>query len=157
MGWPSLIWPLLSDTNRCKVAGKIGAAVIPGGRPQLSSWALSINPACRDPDAARQWIEFLVSPANTKRLLLEYGRGSPRLSTYADPECKQRIFYHSQLLEGLAGNQARFRIPPSQELSDYLDNEILKAIRGQTTPKAALDRTAARWREILTQTGYLRE
>lgn len=157
MGWPSLIWPLLSDTNRCKVAGKIGAAVIPGGRPQLSSWGLSINPACRDRDAARQWIEFLVSPATTKRLLLDYGRGSPRLSTYADPECKQRIFYHSQLLEGLAGNQARFRIPPSQELSDYLDNEILKAIRGQTTPQAALDRTAARWREILTQTGYLRE
>ena len=157
LGWPSLIWSLLSDTNRCKIAGKIGAAVIPGGRPQLSSWCLSINPACKDPDAARQWISFLVSPANTKRLLLEYGKGSPRLSTYSDPECERRIFYHSQLLAGLAGNEARFRIPPSQELSDYLDAEILRAIRGQTAPKAALDRTAARWREILTQTGYLRE
>jgi len=53
--------------------------------------------------------------------------------------------------------QPRFRIPPSQELSDYLDNELLKAIKGQTTPRAALDRTAGRWREILSQTGYLRE
>jgi multiple sugar transport system substrate-binding protein len=157
MGWPSLLWSQLSDTNRSKVAGKIGAALIPGGHPQLSSWSLSINPACKDLDAARQWLQFLVSPANTKRLLLQYGKGSPRLSTYADPECRQRIFYHSQLLAGLAGSQARFRIPPSQELSDYLDNEILKAIRGQSTPQAALDRTAARWREVLTQTGYLHE
>lgn len=157
LAWPSLFYSQLADTNRCKIAGKIGAAVIPGARPQLSSWCLSINPACKDPEAARQWIQFLVNPANSKRLLLEYGKGSPRLSTYSDPECKQRIFYHAQLLEGLAGSQTRFRIPPSQELSDYLDNEILKTIRGQTTPKAALDRTAAHWREILTQTGYLRE
>jgi hypothetical protein len=42
-------------------------------------------------------------------------------------------------------------------MSDYLDIELLKAIRGQTTPQAALDRTATRWQKILTQTGYLRE
>lgn len=154
LAWPSLLWSQLTDTNRCKIGGKIAAAVIPGGRPQLSSWSLGINPACRDLDAATQWIKFFVNRANTKRLLLEYGKGSPRISTYSDPECKAKIFYHSQLLEGLAGNQARLRIPPSQELSDYLDNELVKAVRGQTTPRAALDRTAARWREVLTQTGY---
>jgi len=59
------------------------------------------------------------------------------------------------LLEGFAATEPRLRIPPSQELSDYLDNELLKAIKGQSTPQAALDRTAARWREILKQTGYL--
>jgi multiple sugar transport system substrate-binding protein len=156
MAWPSLIWSDLADTNRYRIADRIGAAVIPGGHPQLSSWSLSINPATRDVDAAARWIQFLVSPENTKRLLLEYGKGSPRISTYADPECKQRIFYHSQLLQGLAGSQARLRIPPSQEMSDYLDGEILKTVRGEIPPKAALDHTAERWREILTQTGYLK-
>jgi ABC-type glycerol-3-phosphate transport system substrate-binding protein len=155
--WPSLLWSQLSDTNRCQIVGKVGAAVIPGGKPQLSSWSLGINPDCKDLDAACQWIRFFVNPTNTKRLLLEYGKGSPRISTYADPECEERIFYHAQLLTGLAGNQPRFRIPPSQELSDYLDNELAKAIRAQITPQAALDRTSARWREILTQGGYLRE
>jgi len=155
--WPSLVWAQMKDTNVCKIAGKIGAAVIPGGQPQLSSWSLGINPACKDLEAACQWITFFVNPANTKRLLLEYGKGSPRVSTYSDPECKERIFYLAQLLEGFAATRPRFRIPPSQELSDYLDNELLKAIKGQATPQAALDRTAARWREILTQTGYLRE
>lgn len=157
LAWPSLIWSQLADTNRCKIAGKIGAAVIPGGQPQLSSWSLGVNPACKDRDAAYRWIKFFVSQTNTKRLLLDYGIGSPRLSTYADRECQEKVFYLASLGEGFAGNQPRLRIPPSQELSDYLDNELIKAIRGQGTPRAALDRSAARWREILIQSGYLRE
>jgi len=157
MAWPTIMWSELGDTNRSTVSGKIAAAVIPGGRPELSSWGLSINPACKDIDAASQWVQFLVSPATTRRMLFQYGKGSPRTSTYSDPECATKVLYHSQLLQGLAGSQARLRITPSQELSDYLDEEILKAVRGETTPKAALDRAAARWREILAQEGYLKE
>jgi multiple sugar transport system substrate-binding protein len=155
--WPSLLWPQMNDTNVCKVVGKIGAAVIPGGKPQLSSWSLVASPACTNIEAAHRWMAFFVNQANTKRLLLQYGKGSPRLSTYSDPECKEKVFYLPQLLKGLADTQPRFRIPPSQELSDYVDKELLKAIRGQDTPRAALERTAAHWREILIQTGYLHE
>lgn len=157
LAWPSLIWRQLADTNRCKIAGKIGAAVIPGEQPQLSAWSLGINPACADLDAACQWLRFFVNPTNSQRLLLRYGKGSPRLSTYHDPECQRQVFYLSAVREGLAVHQPRFRIPPSQELSDYLDHELIKAIRGQSSPRAALDRTAARWREILVQSGQLRE
>jgi hypothetical protein len=32
---------------------------------------------------------------------------------------------------------------------------LIKAIRNQSAPQAALDRTAARWREVLTQHGFL--
>jgi len=107
MTWPSLVWAQMRDTNAWKIAGKMGAAVIPGGQPQLSSWSLGVNPACKDLEGAYQWIAFFVNPGNTKRLLLQYGKGSPRLSTYSDPECKQRIFYLAQLLEGsLAPNRA---------------------------------------------------
>jgi multiple sugar transport system substrate-binding protein len=157
LAWPSLIWSQLADPSRCKITGKIGAAVIPGGQPQLSAWSLGVNPACQDPEAAYLWIKFFVNQSNSRRLLLLYGKGSPRISTYSDPQCREKLFYLKTLLEGLAGNQPRFRIPPSQELSDYLDNELIKAIRGQVTPRAALDRTAARWREILTQSGHLSE
>jgi multiple sugar transport system substrate-binding protein len=157
LAWPSLVWSRLSDPIRCKITGKIGAAVIPGGQPQLSAWSLGVNPACKDLEAAYLWIKFFVNQSNSRRLLLLYGKGSPRISTYSDPQCREKIFYLKPLLEGLAGNQPRFRIPSSQELSDYLDNELIKAIRGQVTPRAALDRTAARWREILTQSGQLHE
>lgn len=153
LAWPSLMWAQLADTNRSKVAGRVGAAVIPGGHPQLSSWSLGINPECRDLDAACRWIQFFVNPANTKRLLLQYGKGSPRLSTYADSECRAAVFYLPQLLEGLAGTQPRLRVPASQELSDYLDHELIRAIRGQTPPQVALDRAAARWRAALAGNG----
>lgn len=155
--WPSLIWAQLRDTNVCKITGKIGAAVIPGGRPQLSAWSLGVNRSCRDPDAAYRWIEFFVNATNSRRLFMQYGKGSPRLATYLDTECKGTVFYLEQVLEGFTHSQARFRIPPSQELCDYLDNQIAETIRGRISPQAALDRTAGRWREILTETGYLRE
>lgn len=157
MGWPSLIWPQLTDTNRCKIAGRIGAAVIPGGQPQLSAWSLAIHPDCRDLDAARRWIRFFVERQTCRRLLLVFGKGSPRLSTYSDPQCQETVFYLTPLLEGLARTRPRLRIPPSQELSDHLDHELIRAIRGQSTPRAALDRAAARWREVLARRGYLRE
>lgn len=154
--WPSLLWAQLQDTNICKITGKIGAAVIPGGKPQLSAWCLGINPFCKHPDQARKWIEFFTNQSNSKRLMLQYGKGSPRISTYQDPECKEKILYLSDVLAGFAGNEPRLKIPPSQELSDYMDLQILKVIHGEFTPQAALDRTAARWAEILTQTGYLK-
>lgn len=155
--WPSLVWGLLKDTNTCKVKGLIGAAVIPGGKPQLSSWSLGLNPSCKDKDAAYQWLSFFLNRANAKRLMLEEGMGSPRVSTYSDPKCRQTIFYLSQMSEGLRGAQARFRIPPSQELTDYLDEQLIQVFQGTVTPAKALSRTAERWREILSETGLLKE
>ena len=154
--WPTLIWAQMQDTNLCKVSGHIAAAVIPGGRPQLSAWSLGVNQACPHPEAAFRWIRFLLSPTNTQRLFLEYGKGSPRLSTYQNPTCRRQVFFLPQMLQGLQHGEPRFRIPPSQELCDYLDTQISEAIAGHVSPRAALDRTAAKWRTILEQSGYLK-
>lgn len=151
--WPTLIRAQMQDTNLCKVSGKVAAAVIPGGRPQLSAWSLGINRACRDPEAAFAWICFLVNEANTRRMLLDYGKGSPRASTYRDADCRSKVFYLDPVLQGLEGSLPRFRIPSSQELCDYLDTQISEALAGRVTPQAALDRTAAKWRSILEETG----
>ncbi|MGH7950410.1 MAG: ABC transporter substrate-binding protein [Limisphaerales bacterium] len=155
--WPSLIWKQMQDTNLCKVYGKIAAAVIPGKRPQISAWSLGINRTSTNRDAAFQWVRFFVNKTNTKRLLLEYGKGSPRISTYRDVECRQKVPYLPQVREGLESGETRFRIPPSQTLCDYLDNQISEAVAGHVTPKVALDRTAEYWRTILKRTGYLKD
>lgn len=149
--WPSLVWGQINDTNVCRIAGNIGAAVIPGGRPQLSAWSLGVNPACRDFEAACQWISFFVNETNSKRLLLSHGKGSPWLATYADAECRREIFYLPALLPGLEGSTPRFRIKASQELLEVLDAELARAIAGQSSAPAALERTEARWREILSR------
>lgn len=155
--WPSLLWTRLNDTNACKVAGLLGAAVIPGANAQLSSWCLGVNPLCKDKEAAYKWLSFFVNRTNANRLLLEKGIGSPRLSTYSDPACRQKVFYLGEMIEGLKNAQPRFRIAPSQELTDYLDSELLHAIQGTSTPEKALSQTAARWRRILAETGHLKE
>lgn len=155
--WPSLIWKQMKDTNLCRISGKIAAAVIPGKKPQVSAWSLGINRVCPNPEAAFKWVRFYVNKTNTKRLLLEYGKGSPRISTYQNAECRQKVLYLPQVNEGLKGGKTRFRIPPSQILCDYLDNQISEAVAGHITPKVALDRTAEYWRKILKRTGYLKE
>lgn len=155
--WPSLIWEQMQDTNLCQVSGKVAAAVIPGIKPQVSAWSLGVNRNCQDSDAAFKWVVFYLNNANTKRLLLDYGKGSPRISTYQDVECRKEVFYLPQVRAGLESGIPRFRIPPSQELCDYLDDQISQAVAGRITPKDALDRTAAYWRTVLKKTGYLRE
>lgn len=156
LAWPTLIWAQMQDTNLCKVAGRVAAAPIPGGRPQLSAWSVGINRACRDPEAAFAWICFLVNEANTRRMLLDYGKGSPRASTYRDAECRGKVFYLDPLLQGLEGSVPRFRISSSQELCDYLDTQISEAIAGRVTPQAALDRANAKWRSTLEGAGYVK-
>ncbi len=157
LAWPSLTWEQMQDTNLCQVSGKVAAAVIPGERPQVSAWSLGINPAGPDSDAAFKWASFYVNNQNTKALLLDDGKGSPRISTYQDAECRERVFYLPQVREGLESGIPRFRIPPSQELCDYLDDQISQAVAGRITPKTALDRTADYWRTVLKRTGYLKE
>lgn len=155
--WPSLIWEQMQDTNLCRVSGKVAAAVIPGIKPQVSAWSLGINRASPNSDAAFQWVSFYVNNVNTKRLLLDYGKGSPRISTYQDPVCREKVFYLPQVKEGLENGIPRFRIPPSQELCDYLDSQISQAVAGHITSKVALDRTAIYWTSVLKRTGYLKE
>lgn len=155
--WPSLIWEQMQDTNLCQVSGKVAAAVIPGMRPQVSAWSLGINDNCEDPAAAFKWVTFYLNKTNTKRLLLDYGKGSPRISSYRDAECRQKVFYLPEVGDGLESGVPRFRIPPSQELCDYLDDQISQAVAGRITPRVALDRTAAYWRSVLKKTGYLRD
>ena len=157
LAWPSLTWEQMQDTNLCQVSGKVAAAVIPGRRPQVSAWSLGINRACADPDAAFKWVSFYVNHRNTKALLLDYGKGSPRISAYQDAECCEKVFYLPQVREGLESGIPRFRVPPSQELCDYLDDQISQAVAGRITPKTALDRTALYWRSVLKKTGYLKE
>lgn len=124
--WPSLIWRQMQDTNLCVVAGKIAAAVIPGGRPQISAWSLGINHNCAHVEAAFQWVRFFVNATNTERLMLEYGKGSPRNSTYLAPECRRRVIYLAQVRQGLETGQARFRIPPRKPCATISTTRFLK-------------------------------
>ena len=138
--WPSLVWAQMKDTKTYKIAGKIGAAVIPGGKAQLSSWSLGVNPACKDLDAGLP-VDLLLresgqyqaaAPAVWQGLTTNFdlfGPGMQREDFLSGPVAR-RVWRHSTTLSHSSSPRS-FR--------DYLDNELLKAIKGQTTPRAALE------------------
>ncbi len=152
--WPTLLWAQMQDTNLCKVTGNLGAALIPGSRPQLSSWSLGVNSHSRQQEAALSWILFFSNASNTKSLLLSYGKGSPRVSTNEDEECRRQVFFVPQVYEGLKVGVPRPGIPESQELCDYLELQISEAVAGRISAREALSQAAARWRSILQNSGY---
>lgn len=152
--WPTLLWAQLQDTNLCRITGKIGAALIPGNRPQMSSWSLGINKNSAHREASARWIQFFSNAANTKRMLLEYGKGSPRSSTNEDPECREKVFFVPQVYEGMKGGVVRPSIPESQELCDYLELQLSEAVAGRLSAREALDQAAARWESVLKKSGY---
>lgn len=147
--WPTLLWAQMQDTNLCRVTGKLAAAVIPGGRPQVSGWSLGINGDSTHREASLRWIEFLTNAENTKRLLLSYGKGSPRVTTAEDPECRAKVFFVESVSAGLRGGTIRPRIPESQELCDYLELQISEAVAGRVSAREALRLAADRWRSVL--------
>jgi ABC-type glycerol-3-phosphate transport system substrate-binding protein len=151
---PTLLWAQLQDTNLCKISGKIGAALIPGNRPQMSSWSLGINKNSREQDAAARWILFFSNAMNTKRMLLTYGKGSPRAATYEDEECRKQVFFVPQVYEGMKQGIVRPNLPESQELCDYLELQIAEAVSGRISARDALDQAASRWKSILKKAGY---
>lgn len=152
--WPTLLWAQLQDTNLCRVADKLAAAVIPGGRPQVSGWSLGINKDSREPAAALRWIQFLTNAENTKRLLLSYGKGSPRVGPAEDPECRAKVFFVESVYAGLKEGSVRPSIPESQELCDYLELQIAEAVAGRMSAREALSQAALRWRSVLEKSGY---
>lgn len=154
--WPTLLWAQMQDTNLCQVTGKLAAAVIPGARPQLSSWSLGINKDSPQRTAALRWILFLTNAENTKRLLLTYGKGSPRIGAAEDPECRAKVFFVESVYAGLKEGAIRPRIPESQELCDYLELQIAEAVAGRVSAREALSQAAARWRSVLEKSGYTR-
>jgi ABC-type glycerol-3-phosphate transport system substrate-binding protein len=152
--WPTLLWAQMQDTNLCKVTGKLGAALIPGSKPQLSSWSLGVNHHSRQQEAALSWILFFSNSPNTKRMLLTYGKGSPRVSTNEDEECRRQVFFVPQVYEGLKVGVPRPGIPESQELCDYLELQISEAVAGRISAREALSQAATRWRSIMQNSGY---
>jgi maltose-binding protein MalE len=121
----------------------------------MSSWSLGINKHSKQQHAAAKWILFFSNAANTKRMLLTYGKGSPRQSTNEDKECREKVFFVPEVYEGMKRGVVRPGIPESQELCDYLELQIAEAVAGRITAREALDQAAARWRSVLKKGGYI--
>lgn len=141
------------------VAGKVGYAVVPGGRPTLAGgFALSISSDSKNKDAAYLFIQWMTSPEiSLQRVMLPFALRDPyRLSHFESPLYRSAWEGAGEYLDVLnqSANQGQLElgIPGAREYLDTLDH-ALTAAYGGTDPKQALDEAAAKWEEITDRLG----
>ncbi len=71
------------NSKHSSVAGKVGAAVIPGGKPLLGGGVIGISQYSKKLEACKQFLNWFYSP-DIASLLVRLGGTSPLVDTYND-------------------------------------------------------------------------
>lgn len=93
--WP-YAWNVANDSQRSKIAGKIGMMPLPsfpGGKgvAALGGWQLAISRFSRQSELAWRFVAFMTSHAMQKRITLSTGRAPARAALYDDPEVLDQL------------------------------------------------------------------
>lgn len=139
--WPG--WAgTLDDASRSRVAGRVDLVSAPGQvagpAPMLGAWMLGV--AADSPNAARalDFIRFVTSPANQKRIALETGNPPTLAALYRDPELVARYRWYPAQLEALEAAVPRPRIAQWNRVEAILGEHLQMALVGQMRPAEAL-------------------
>jgi multiple sugar transport system substrate-binding protein len=149
----------LSWVPPTKVAGKVGYAPEPGGRPLLAGgFNLAVSADSQNKEAAYLFIQWMNSPEiSLQRVMLPFALRDPfRKSHFASP-LYQALWtgapeYLKALEESGLNGQFELGIPGGREYADAVDQAVTSAYAG-TDPQAALDEAAAKWQEITERLG----
>ena len=152
--WPS--WaPSLDDPAKSKVPGKIEIMAAPGQvqgpAPMLGSWLLAVPADAKNPERARDFIDFLTSPEMQKTLALEVGIPPTRASVYKDAEVIDRYRWYPAQVEALQNAQPRPRITQWSRVEAILGDYLQLALIGEMEPKDALEEANGKIARALTR------
>lgn len=139
--WPA--WaPSLDDPEKSKVPGKVEIMAAPGQvegpAPMLGSWLVAIPADAKNPERARDFIDFLTAPEMQKQLALEVGTPPTRASVYADPEVVEHYRWYPAQVEALQNAQPRPRITQWSQVEAILGDYLQLALIGEVEPEQAL-------------------
>ncbi|WP_299618951.1 ABC transporter substrate-binding protein [Pelagibius sp.] len=139
--WPS--WaPSLDDPAKSKVPGKIEIMAAPGQvqgpAPMLGSWLLAVPADAKNPEQARDFIDFLTSAEMQKTLALEIGIPPTRSSVYKDPEVIAKYRWYPAQVEALQNAQPRPRITQWSKVEAILGDYLQLALIGEMPAEKAL-------------------
>jgi multiple sugar transport system substrate-binding protein len=149
----------LSWVPSSKVAGKVGYAPMPGGRPTLAGgFSLGVSADSQNKEAAYLFIQWMNSPQiSLQRVMLPYALRDPfRLSHFESPlyaaQWADAPEYLATLQEAAMMGQFELGIPGAREYAEAIDNACTSAFAG-TDPKEAMDAAAERWSDITNRLG----
>ena len=142
-----------------KVAGKVGYAPEPGGRPLLAGgFNLSVSADSKNKECAYLFIQWMNSPQTSlQRVMLPFALRDPfRESHYASPLYRSLWPAAGDYLDTLhaAGMNGQYElgIPGGREYAEAVDQALTSAYAGED-PQAALDEAAKKWNEITDRIG----
>lgn len=164
------------DTSASKIVGKVGMYHVPGVRvngkvvfrsPMPVARVLAVPAASKNPEAA-YWVAWYLSVVKSPEFTADPRNG---LDPYSFVQFNNPAQYAKMNGAGqpLTVDEARtylkqlkadyergfpdLTIPGASEYLDKLDLAVTQALSGELSPKAALDRAAADWRDITQRLG----
>jgi len=157
--WPGEITDIVENKSVSQVSGKVGYVPIPAG-PQgkgygmMGNWLLGIPKASKNGQAAADFIKWLTSPEVQQQYVAKGGIPA-RLSLLNDPALNQQNPYFAALAKSLqAGPNWRPRTDQWNAVETILGTNLNAALSGQTTPEAAVQKSASQIRDVMKQAGY---
>jgi multiple sugar transport system substrate-binding protein len=137
-------YPLPGDGNWDRVRAKIGLAPIPAntpgamGQPCLGGWQIGINAFARLPDAAWEFISYLLTPSRLMDAARYSGLQVALTTAYEDPSLLARQPALARMKPLLAGAQPRPISPIYSAVTAALQARLHQALVGKLSPAEAL-------------------
>ena len=152
--WPN-VW-IEAHKPESKIAGKVKMWLIPGINHSASIngvEAIAINNYISDErkEQAYEYLEFVASPEEQKRLTINHGWLPVRQSVIEDPEVQAANPIMEHYAEQAKFPATRFPAPWYSETMDILGNEVRSAMVDGKDPKQALDDAEKAMKEVIAK------
>jgi multiple sugar transport system substrate-binding protein len=145
----SYAWEIANDSERSRVAEKVGMVPLPafpGGKSvaALGGWQLAISRFSRKPEAAWKFIAFMSSREIQRRIALLTGRAPAREDIYRDPDLLKKYRQFETLWKISTHAVPRPRSPVYAPLSNIMQRYFSSAIALPDSDIDGLARLASR-------------
>jgi multiple sugar transport system substrate-binding protein len=119
------------------------------------NWLLGIPEGAKNSEAALDFILWLTSAEQQKRLLLENNLPATRTSVMKDPEAVEKLPFLPGLLAAAQNALPRPRTEHYSALEEIYGRYVAEAIAGQTSGEDAMKNANKEMRELLVREGVL--
>jgi multiple sugar transport system substrate-binding protein len=157
--WPDQLLPAF-DPSLSKVVGKIEVGAEPaqaGVEPanMTGNWLYGIPEGSKNSEAALDFILWITSAEQQKRLLLESNLPATRESVLSDPEAVEKLPFLPGLLAAAKNALPRPRTEHYSALEEIYGRYVAEAIAGQTSGEDAMKNANKEMRDLLVREGVL--
>lgn len=139
---PTFIMSL--DKSKSRIAGKVGVALIPGARVRSATLAetgsLGIATTSRKKELAWEFIKFLTSDEEQKKMAKAMGRMPNNVHAIRDPEILSMYPHFTMVPEQLEYPSGMLKHPKAQAIGNAVSRHIILALQGRESPEEALAR-----------------